>query len=220
MKNTKTAKALGLVLVLLGLAASARAAATNPARLNINITITQNLSVTVNGADTSTHTVAWNAANANDRLVSVASSTVLNDSGAQTERWQLSTNATSINTANNPETWAVSSDSSTVGADAFALQAVFGSSNTAAGGCPAFNAADWDQASAQELTATPATYTSSVFADASLNNLGGTPNPDVAGNGRMFAGSRRALCWRVITPATTSTSDTQNIQVTVTAIAP
>ena len=220
MNAKKTTMVWGLALGLLGMAAGAQAAATNPARLNINVTITQNLSVKVNAADTSTHTVNWNTATANERLVSVATSTVLNDSGAQTERWQLSTNANSINTALGAQTWAVSSDSSTVGAEQFALQAVFGSSNTAAGGCPAFNAASWDLDTAAEITATPATYTSSLFADASLNNLGGTPNPDVAGNGRMFAGSFRALCWRVITPATTATTDTQNVQLIVTAIAP
>ncbi|MDX6771120.1 MAG: hypothetical protein SF051_16440, partial [Elusimicrobiota bacterium] len=185
-----------------------------------NVSVTANLSVAVNDAATSTQTVNWNTATPNDRLVSPTTSTVRNDSGGQTERWQLSTNANSINTAAGAETWAVSADSSSVGSNAFALQAVLGSSNTAAGGCPAFNAASWDASYAQEVTATPATYTSSVFADSTLNTGGGTPNPDVAGNGRMFASSFRALCWRVVTPSTSDTTDTQNIQLTVTAIAP
>ena len=214
--NKKTWLALGLALTWLGTAAEAA----NPARLNINVQVTANLSVAVNGTNTSTQTVNWNTATPNDRLVSPTTSTVLNDSGGQTERWQLSTNLNSINTANGADSWTVATDSSSVGANAFALQAVFGSSNTASGGCPAFNAASWDASYATEVTDTPATYTSSVFADSTLNNAGGTPNPDVAGNGRMFANSRRALCWRVITPSTTDTTDTQNIQLTVTAIAP
>ena len=220
MKTNKMTKAWGLALGLLAIAASsAQAVTTNPARLNIEVTITQNLSVLVNEFASSTQTVPWNAANPNDRLVSPSSATVRNDSGAQTERWQLSTNLNSI-PASGTDVWTVSTDSSSVGAEQFALQAVFGSSNTAAGGCPAFNSGDWDEAASEEVTNVPATYTSTRFADASLTNLGGTPNPDVAGSGRMFAGSKRALCWRVITPASTVASATQNVQLTVTAIAP
>ena len=110
--------------------------------------------------------------------------------------------------------------STSVGADSFSLQAVFGSSNTAAAGCPVAASADWNQSFAPLLTAAPVTYTSTVFADSSLTNNGGTPNPDVtagAANGRMFAGDKRALCWRIITPSSTATTDTQNIQVVVTA---
>ena len=33
----------------------------------------------------------------------------------------------------------------------------------------------------------------------------------------MTAGSKRALCWRIVTPNSTSTADTQNIQVIVSA---
>ena len=210
MKTKKMAKVWGLAMGLLAMAATAQAA-TNPARLNINVTITQNLSVLVNE-------LAWNTANVNERLVSPSSATVRNDSGAQTEKWQLSTNLNSI-PASGADVWAVSADSSAVGAEQFALQAVFGSSNTAANGCPVFNSADWDEAYATEVTNSLVTYTNTVFAGASLTNAGGTPNPDTAA-GRMIANSRRALCWRVITPASTVASATQNIQLTVTAIAP
>ncbi len=54
-----------------------------------------------------------------------------------------------------------------------------------------------------------------VFADSTSLTNNGTPNPD-AGN-KMVAGGKRALCWRVITPSSTATSDTQNIQVIVSA---
>jgi hypothetical protein len=33
----------------------------------------------------------------------------------------------------------------------------------------------------------------------------------------MFAGRQRALCWRIRTPTTTATTNTQNIQVIITA---
>jgi hypothetical protein len=217
--NIKTTAwlALGLALTWTG-----RAEANNniTARLNIDVSITANLSVAVNDAVTSTQTVNWNTGTANQPLVSPTTNTVLNDSGGQTERWQLSTNANSINTANNADVWAVSTDSAAVGANAFALQAVLGSSNTASGGCPAAGASDWNQTSANEISAAQQTYTSALFADSTLNTGGGLFDPDVAGSGRMFAGGKRALCWRVITPSSTDSVDTQNIQLTVTAIAP
>jgi hypothetical protein len=218
MNMNKTMRWIG-ALLLLALAAGARAA--NPARLNINVSITQNLSVSVNAADTSTNTVPWSTANPNERLVPVGltTSTVLNDSGAQTERWQLSTNAQTI-PASGSEFWTLSVDSSAVAAEQFALQAVFGSSNTAA--CPIAAAADWDQDTATEITTTPEFYTSTRFTDAALDGgvNGGTPEPDVPASGRMHAGSFRALCWRVIAPASTAASATQNIQLIVTAFAP
>jgi hypothetical protein len=218
--NMKTrTKAWGLALGLLAIASSARAVTTNPARLNIEVTITQNLSVVVNEVASSTQTVPWNAANPNDRLVSPSSVTVRNDSGAQTERWQLSTNLNSI-PASGTDKWTVSGDSTAVGSEQFALQAVFGSSNTASNGCPVFNSPDWDLAMAEEVTDTPATYTSARFADPNLAAGGGTPNPDVAGSGRMLANSKRALCWRVIAPASTVATAAQTIQLIVTALAP
>jgi hypothetical protein len=214
--SKKTWLALGLALA--GLTAT-RASAANPSRLNINVSITQNLSVSVNNAQSSTHTVAWNTANANERLVLASTSTVLNDSGAQTERWQLSTNNETM-PVSGTDFWTLSTDSSTVAAERFALQAVFGSSNTAA--CPIAAAADWDQDAATEITTTPEFYTSTRFADAALDGgvNGGTPNPDDPATGRMNAGSFRALCWRVITPLSTVATATQNIQLTVTAFAP
>jgi hypothetical protein len=211
----KTWLALGLALA--GLTAGTADAA-NPARLNINVSITQNLSVSVNNAVTSTQTVNWNTSTPNDRLVSPSTNTVLNDSGAQTERWQLSTQ-NSIS-ASGVDNWTIAGSSFAVGANEFALQAVFGSSNTAAGGCPAFNSTEWDLDTSDLVTGAQQTYDNTRFVAPSLNAGGGTPDPDVAGNGRMFAGSFRALCWRVVTPASTNATDTQNIQLYVTAIAP
>ena len=218
-KKTMTWAALSAAVAWLGVG---EALAANPAYLNINVAVNANLSVAVNGVASSTDTgTTWNTATPNQAFASASSATVTNDSGGQTEKLALSTNGNSIDTGGgSPGQWALAGSSTSVGADAFSLQAVFGSSNTAAAGCPSAASGDWNQTFSPLLTSSPVTYTSTVFADASLSNGGGTPNPDVTGggaNGRMFAGSRRALCWRVITPNSTSTADTQNIQVIVTA---
>src|SRR5687767_1246458 len=139
MNTKKTWLALGLALT--GLTAT-QASAANPSRLNINVTITQNLSVAVNNAATSTNTVAGNTSTPNERQVQASTSTVRNDSGAQQERWQLSTNLFAMPTSGS-DAWQLSTDSSTVASERFALQAVFGSSNM--GTCPTGVSADWDQ---------------------------------------------------------------------------
>ena len=222
--NARKKTVMGAWLALAGWLVAGRAEAANPAYLNIDVAINANLSVAVNDAASSTHTTTFNAATPNEKLVSAASATVRNDSGGQTEKWKLSTNAYSLNTLGVAgSTWSLAGTTTTVGADEFAVQAVFGSSNTAPGSCPSALSSDWDSSFAPGLTSTPVTYTSTVFADSSLTASGGTPNPDVtagAANGRMFANSKRALCWRIIAPNSTATLDTQNVQVIVTASAP
>ena len=212
-------KMCGALLAALGWLGVGEAFAANPAYLNINVAVNANLSVSVNGVASSTDTgTTWNTATPNDKFASASSATVRNDSGGQTEKFALSSNGNSIDTGGgSPGVWTLGASSTTVGADEFSLQAVFGSSNTALAGCPAATSGDWNQAFAPLLTSSPVTYTSTTFADSNLNNLGGTPNPDVTANSRMFAGSRRALCWRIVTPNSTSTANTQNIQVIVTA---
>mgnify|MGYP001551465659 CR=1 FL=1 len=100
-----------------------------------------------------------------------------------------------------------------MGADQFAVQAVFGSSHTTT--CAGLG--EWVNSTiAPALSAaTPVTYTSTVLAATSLNS-NGQSTPDV-GSGTMYANSQRALCWRAIMPASTSTQNKQNIQVVVTA---
>jgi len=219
---TKTKRTWGVLLAALGWLVVGEAFAANPAYLNINVAVNANLSVSVNGVTSSTDTgTTWNTATPNDKFASVSSATVRNDSGGQTEKFALSTNGNSIDTGGgSPGVWTLGASSTTVGNDEFSLQAVFGSSNTALAGCPAATSGDWNQGFAPLLTTSPVTYTSTTFADSNLINLGGTPNPDVisgGANGRMFAGSRRALCWRIVTPNSTTTANTQNIQVIVTA---
>lgn len=200
--------------------------AASSATVSIDVSIQANLSVSVDSAESSTYAVTWLASAGNAKLVGPSTATVTNDSGGLTEKWALSTNAQSL-TQGVGGTWSLSVSSSSVGSDQFAVQAVFGSSATAQGGCPTAGASDWDESFAPPLTASPVVYTSAVFADANLNAGGSGSlslfNPDhTAGgsDGRMHAGSKRALCWRVVTPLTTGTVETQNIQITVTAVLP
>jgi hypothetical protein len=217
--KTRTKVWLGAILALAGAATGAQAA--NPARLNIDVTITAAMSVAVNGAASSTQTVAWSGT-PNQQFANDGSSvTVLNDTGILSEKWALSSNGASINTVTvGGSSWTLKGSSTAIGADSFALQAVFGSSRTVPTGCLGTGAATWnDSVTAPLISATPVTYTATTFAAAALNN-DGTYQPDVTsggGNGLIHAGNRRALCWRVIMPDSTSTTETQNVQVTVTA---
>lgn len=224
--RTQSWKWLGAILAMVGLTAQARAAATNPAYLNIDVTITSAKSVTVNGVGSSTATTfAW--AGTPNQLVTVASTaTVQNNSGILSEGWELSTNANSIDTTGGGQTWALAASTSAVGGDQFGLQAVFGSSSTVAAGCPLAAAAEWNSTTiAPPLTAAVAQYTAARFADSNLNAGGGVSyEPDNTVSNLMFAfnaatgAGSRALCWRAIMPASTSTQNTQNIQVIVTAL--
>src|SRR5579859_3668262 len=178
------------LLAMAGLTSQARAAATTPAYLNIDVTITASKSVTVNGAGSSTATVFnWNGTP--NQLVTVASTaTVQNNSGILSEGWELSTNANSIDTTGGGQTWALAASTASVGADQFGLQAVFGSSSKEAGGCPVAGSADWNNSTmAPSLTAAPAQYTTTQFADSSLNAGGGVSyEPDqTVGPFRMSA---------------------------------
>ena len=206
-------------LGLLALGAGGRAFAGSTAAIDVDVTISASLSVEVDGVASSTYTAVWDASVPNQKLASVSSATVVNDSGGLTERWSLSTLPQTGNTTGGADSWSLAASTRSVGADQVGVQAVFGSSRTAAGGCPLPAASDWDQSYAPPLTASPVGYTSSVFADAALNDHG-TPAPDLtvgAADGRMHAGSRRALCWRLVMPASTSTTQTQNVQITITA---
>ena len=221
----KTAVAIGVALIgWLGASRAEAVGVGSRSYLNIDVTINANLSVSVNGANTSTTTFAWDVSLGSTAFTNASSSvTVANDSGSQTERWRLSTTTNSIdNTGGGVQNWSLATSSTSPGADKFAVQAVFGSSNTAVGGCPAPGAATWaSDVEAPLLTVDPVTYTGTVFSAPALNN-DGEPTPDGSSPnpGEMFAGSMRALCWQVVTPNTTSTTHTQNIQIIVTAQAP
>lgn len=218
MKQTRKTWWLGAAVVaLLGLVGKANAAGpvSSTATLNIDVTVTGSLSVNINTNNASTQTVVFSGT-PNALLVSPSTVAVQNNSGVLSERWKLSTNATTIDeTGSTP--WTLQASSSAVGTDAFALQAVFGSSNTVAGGCPAGSGAEWNSpTTAPLLTTTGQQYTSTTFADANLNT-NGSYQPDVLGTGYMNASSVRVMCWRIVAPASVTTSDTQNVQIEVTA---
>jgi len=211
--------ALLALLAAAGLAGTASAANTS-SYLNIDVTFNTALSVAVDASNSSTYTVAWSGV-ANQALLSPSSATVTNDSGGITERWKLFTNQNSLPASGSA--WSMAASTTAVGADQFAVQAVFGSSNTASGGCSsATNGGTWNiGTSAPLLTTTFATglqyTTAGQLASTELVN-NGQSTPDAATNsGSMFANKKRALCWRVIAPQSTSATATQNIQVIVAA---
>lgn len=226
--SRRLARLAKAVLPLLLLAAAGPLFAASEADVDIDVTIAGALSVSVDAVHSSTRGAVWDASVPNQQLVSASSVTITNDSGGLTEKWALSTDAQSVNAAGGSAVWTLASSTSPAlpGDDQFAVQAVFGSSNTAAGSCPGVGAQAWNEGFAQPLTAVPVTYTSTVFADtldAAMNAGGATAAPDVSSgphDGRVFASHKRALCWRVIAPYTSSTADTQNIQIIVTAQSP
>ena len=202
------------------------------AYLNIDVTVSATLSVEVNSLETSSQTVTWSVTSSS--MVSPSSATVTNNSTGLSERWELSTNASSLDQGTNGSWTLQTSTTGTIGQDQFALQAVFGSTNTvgglagsASGACPSVSSTDWNASFAPAVTTSLAYYTSTTFADPSLDVSGATANPDctAAGgscvaNGDMFSNDYRALCWRVLGPSSVSSTDNQIVQVVVTAALP
>ena len=230
MKTTKTKSmkwaSAAAVIAALAWLAPAKANAANPAYLNIDVSVTETLSVAVNGVGTSSVTANWNTANPNQLIVG-SSATVLNNSGGP-ETWELSTNANSIDGGSQGSWTLVTTTASAPGSNSFAVQAVFGSSSTAAGngagngsaGCPLTSSTDWNASFAPPLTSGVVAYSNTKFADSSLTYQG-TPNTDGSPNaGDLLNTSARALCWRLEMPSATTITDTQNVQVIVTAANP
>ena len=199
MNKKMTWLGAALLAVMTTFAANAQAAVGNPSRLNIDVAVNAQLSVSVNGVNSSTYTSAsWNTGTPNELLIAASSTTVINDSNV-TEKWSLSSNANSINVLGNAEQWTMQTSSapSLPGADQFALQAVFGSSNTVAGGCPAGGAANWDNGNIAPLITTGLQqYTTTRFADTALTNAGGLHTPDVGGSGNMLKTAKMTLITR------------------------
>ena len=233
-KRPRKFAVLALTLAALGLGfGSAHAAATNPADLNIKVTVSAAESVIINGSGSTSTTTVWSAGTPNSASASTA--TVTNNASGITERWELSTvsQSSGVNSGNSSDGWTnANSTATTLGLDQFAIQSVFGSSNTVASGCPNVSSTDWNQSFAPALTTTPLTYASVVsstaaFADTSLN-ANGAYNPDCTNgsasgcnnDGDMFVNDSRALCWRLLGPSSVSASDDQNLKIIVTANVP
>ena len=225
MKTTQTRRmkwtSAAAVLAALAWLVPAKAHAANPAYLNIDVSVTEVLSVTVNGVASSSVTASWNSSVPNSLIVG-SSATVVNTAGGP-EKWELSSDTNSIDTGSQNISWTlVTTTASAPGTNQFAVQAVFGSSNTAnvGGNCISASSSDWNASYATPLTTTPAVYSNALFADSSLN-ASGTYQPDNTPlTGDLLNTSQRALCWRLEMPAATTTTDTQNIQVIVTAANP
>ena len=208
--NMKTKKWLGAaVLALVGLAATrAQAGVGNPSYLYIDVTITNALSVSVNGALTSTQTVTWSGQSA---LGAAATAAVTNDTGYLAEKWELKTSAFSADATNGATGWTIGG---APGVETVEVQAVFVSA--AATGCPLTTALEWSNALiAPALTTSQAAYTQSLLSDTSFS--GATAKPDNAGTNAMNAGSVRGLCWRLGMPTSTSLVNQQVVPVVVTA---
>lgn len=237
MKTRKTwGIAAALAAALAGLGAKGAWAFTSTATLDIEVIVQSNLAVSINGQTESTTTITWGGiANASFTAVNQASATVKNESGTQDERWEFYASANSIDQGS-AGNWANSGSTTSVGSDQFALQAVLGSSNTAASGCPTNGAADWGGAYAPALNGTHVLYdgtSSHLLADTNLSTNGGSSAESdyndtgssiyQAGgyqDGDMLAGDQRALCWRMIMPSSVSNTDAQTVQLSVTAVNP
>ena len=222
MKTNRWKWLSAIVIAMIGFAGKAQAGQGTSSYLNIDVTISASLSVAVDAVNSSTYAVTWTGT-PNQLLTSPSSATVTNDSGILTERWKLFTNANSLNTAGGAGTWAIGASTMIVGADTFVIQAVFASSNTASAGCAAVTSTGtWSNLTTAPILTTSIgaglQYTTAGQLVANDSMLNGTASPDVATNsGSMLGGSKRALCWRLITPSSTGTTQTQNVQIMVAA---
>ncbi len=168
-KRKKMIPALAMILALgMGVVKTAGATATNPADLDLEVTFNGQLSVVVDGVGTSSATLyAYSAAGAaagnpggNVYASPIDSDTVTNN-GSIVEKWELDTS-----TIAGGGNWELTDATGTAapapngqgqeacqgtcpGANQYAIQALFVSSNTAAGayntgGCPWPGATDWN----------------------------------------------------------------------------
>ena len=253
MTRCKSWKGLiaGAALSVIAFTANRANALTNPATLYIDVTVNASAAVTINATQTSTAPViTWSdttrvyASGDTTGVASVSSATVIN-SGNLTERWYLTTSASTLDqTGSNPWTLVVTSNTADVGLDQFAVQAVFGSSNTTAGGCPQSgstgnltNASMWNSTATIVNVLAPITgVTGNAYgaqgAGTPFNNFvnttaatigGASAYPDTGNAYQMYANNlgggygARALCWRVILPPSVNSGDTQVIPLIVTA---
>jgi len=216
-------------LAVLGLAlAGGRCWAGVTANLMIDVTVNANVSVVINAVTNSSVSVT-NVTPGGAAVVSPSTATVTHNGTGVSEYWKLSS-ANAVDSQTSGAGWTLAT--STGAMDAVALQALFISSNAAASDCTAAVAgADWNQAYAAPLTTNPVYYRSSgyatpMFADQTLiGNSNGNPDrkDGTVNDGRMspfgFPGGAgaRGFCYRIMPPASVSTTDNQILYVTVTA---
>jgi hypothetical protein len=218
-------KLLGALTAMACLSVQAKAGTTT-ANLNIDVSIGGSKSVTVNGTGTPTAststTQSFSGLGANALYANLSTASVQNNSGILSEGWELSS-GNSLDAVSGAGAWTLGSSTAPLpGAETFALQAVFGSSMTSS--CPLTSGTEWNStATAPLLTASPVPYTSTTFADSNLATGGAnTYKPDDTVAFKMYASNatgagNRALCYRLILPLSTAASDTQIVQIVVTA---
>ena len=217
-KTWMTAGAIALAGWLLG----GSKAYANTADLDLDVTITQNLSVAVTGSGVYASTVAAGTFIAGSSTVSFSTVAVVNDSGGSTERWELSA-ANAIPTGGESIVWDNAQSTTSIGADEFGLQAVFGSSATAVGHCPIASSSTWNASYAAAIQTTPNDYTNTLYANPNMVDGNGAYLPDgsTPDQGEMFAGDQRALCYKILyPPSTTAGNGVELIQLAVTAQVP
>ena len=219
-------------MAIVALAAGRAYALSSTATVNIDVTINASVSVAVmnTGSYASTPTAtAWSTTISS--FVSASTATVFNDSGGLSERWALSTNASSIDQGLSTG-WTLNSTTNTVdlGQDQFSILAMFVSSATSLGGCPALNALDWTGPSSTTVT----TSITNKYGGASGSQYYFTRWPDSNGYSlpdsgtstyKMYAYNaadsthkgQRGLCWKIMGPPSTTMTATQNIQLIITA---
>ena len=223
----KTLKAGLIALAAMTTCGRVWAAASNPARLTIDVTVNTTLSVKVNSQASSTMTDTANVGGAPS--VNTATATVASDATGVNEFWDLSSQD-AVKKADGTTVWTLAT--STFGAagpasDKFALQAMFISSNAAAGDCTATLGpadAEWDGLNAPALTTGLQRYTTGAagkFAhQTTITGAKGDPDFTAGGNdGRMRPSGFRGFCYRIVPPTDTSYISNVMLYLTVTASA-
>ncbi len=214
LKATAWALALSLLAAVMP---AGRASAANSASLDYIVTFSGSLSVAVDGVAFSTHAFAAGA----NALVVGSSATVTNDSIGIISKWALT-----VSTISGGGDWAVVGSTATPpDVDQFAMQALFISSATGSG-CPADNAADWDNYTST-VTGVMTQYRSLMYADPAVVD-GASGLPDMTSgqaDGRMLPAATgtdgrgiRGLCTRIYMPLGTETLQPQGIRMTVWAV--
>ncbi len=226
LKMARPAGALCLLLGLWAFISPPSVQAASQADLDLNVTFNGQLSVSVDGFNSSTRTFL-----AGSNALVVPSSATVQNNGNLVETWELS-----VSTVSGGGDWqALASTATPPDVDEYAFQALFISSATSlsnepsnwSSGCPSSStASDWNQY-ASVVSTSPATYTSNLFSDP--NMVGGvTGNPDYSAgtqNGDMIpfvsqpgGFGTRGLCARIYMPIGTAFVGTpQVIKLTVTA---
>lgn len=212
--------------------------------IDVTINASAEVAIDGAGASTST-AVSWNPATQISASGDLSSTATVTNPGNLVERWYLSANNAEDLGSGGAWTISESTNITDEMTDTFAILAVFASSATTAAGCPASNAAIWGSTSTVVTACSPSlgncsftqgnagnaygaagagpNYQNNVYVG--QNILGASSCPDTgcgANNYQMLPNTatptgsgKRALCWKIIEPKFTDTTDEQVIPLTV-----